>query len=514
MRGRGGTALAKRTTRILLAGFVLTCLAPEYSEAAKKGKNRKVPSLEQVLQPNQMKEDVGVLRKALEEGHPSLYLYTPEKEFAQRFEQIEESFDRPMTLREFYLEVAPLVEKVYCGHTYFDLSPKLLKSLQKETALFPLPLAFLSKKAYVDHSKVEVPLGAEITAINGMAMDQVLAKLLPYIRSDGYNVTLKYRQMEDEFALHYFLMFGQKERFQVEYLPFGSEKKTIKEIQAITAKKLEAAQTDRHSDLGKLKKYKLSPVGEGIQLLSMNSFDFGLNKKGRQKYKSFLQENFTALEESDEVECIILDLRQNDGGYVGNDSQLFSYFAQAPFRDAASAEAKSLKIPVKEHLARDQFPKMLERILAKEFKLSEDGRLLMTDEKNRHWKPKKKAFDGHVFALISGWTHSGGAVFCSYLLNNDNVTFIGDETGGGHATFTAGNMVLYNLPNSRCQLEVPLIKYENFRGDRNFPKGSGIRPDHPVHQSQKDLINKVDTVMEFALKLARKRAGAKDEPPK
>ena len=38
----------------------------------------------------------------------------------------------------------------------------------------------------------------------------------------------------------------------------------------------------------------------------------------------------------------ILDLRQNDGGYVGNDSQLFTYFAQAPFRGAKLAEARTL----------------------------------------------------------------------------------------------------------------------------------------------------------------------------
>jgi hypothetical protein len=371
--------------------------------------------------------------------------------------------------------------------------------------LFPLPLAFRNARTYLDHTNTEIPLGAEITAIDGMPMNQVLAKLLPYIRSDGYNVTLKYRQMEDEFALHYFLFFGRKERFQVEYVPFGSEKKMIKEIQAVAAKKLEATLIDRHSGLGKLKKYKLGMIERGIQLFSMNSFDFGLNKKGRQKYRSFLQENFAAIEESSGTDCIILDLRQNDGGYVGNDSQLFSYFAQDTFRDVALAEVKSLKIGVKEHLARDQFPKMLERLLAKEFKPSADGRLLMIDEKNRRWKPNKKAFDGHVFALISGWTHSGGAVFCSYLMNNDNVTYIGEETGGGHATFTAGNMVLYDLPNSRCQLEIPLILYENYRGEKTFPKGSGIRPDHLVTQSQKDLINNFDTVMKFALQLAQEK---------
>ena len=506
MQGETRIAVANRTVWLFLIGFALSCVSTGSAQAAKSKKGRPTPSLGQSFTPEQLKEDVKVLRQALEGAHPGLYLYTSKEEFDRQFDHVGQAFDRPMTLREFYLEVAPLVEKVYCGHTYFDLPSKLLKSIWKEASVFPLPLSFLNKKAYVDHADVEVPLGAEITAINGVPMNKVLAKLLPYIRSDGYNVTLKYRQMEDEFALHYFLSFGQKEKFQVDYLPFGSKKKSSKPVQSIPAMKLEDVLAERHSNLGKLKKYKLRPVDKGIHLLSMNSFDFGLNKKGRQKYKIFLRENFEALEENDTVKCIILDLRQNDGGYVGNDAQLFSYFAQATFRDVKSAETKTLTIPVKDHLARNQFPKMLEKILGKEFRKVDPIRYAMLDEKNREWKPRKTAFYGHIYALISGWTHSGGVVLCSFLLNNDNVTFIGEETGGGHATFTAGNMVLYDLPNTRCQLEVPLIQYENYRGDRTFPKGSGVRPDHPVAQSQKDLVANVDTVMEFALELARKTA--------
>ena len=512
---QGWTKIAfARTVRILLVGLALSYFTAGRVHAAKGKNDLPTPSLGKTFPTEQLKEDVKVLRQALEGGHPGLYLYTSKEEFDRHFDHVGQAFDRPMTLREFYLEVAPLVEKVYCGHTFFDLPPKLLKSLRKEASVFPIPLSFLDKKAYVDHANAEVPLGTEITAINGVSMGQILAKLLPYIRSDGYNVTLKYRQMEDEFALHYFLSFGRKEKFKVDYLSLGSEKKLSKVVQPIPAKELEEVLTARHSNIGKLKKYKLSPIDEGIQLFSMNSFDFGLNKKGRQKYKTFLRESFESLEKNHAVKSIILDLRQNDGGYVGNDAQLFSYFAQASFRDIKSAETKTLTIPVKEHLARNQFPKMLERILAKDFKKSDTGRFLMLEEKNREWKPRKTAFDGHIYTLVSGWTHSGGVVLCSFLLNNDNVTFIGEETGGGYANFTAGNMVLYNLPNTGCQLEIPLIRYENYRGKKTFPKGSGIRPDHKVTQSLKDLIASVDTVMEFALQLARKAATAKDDSVK
>jgi hypothetical protein len=511
MEGRTSITIGNLTAWLCLA---LSCLAAGSAHAAKGKKALPVPSLQQTFAPGKLKEDVKVLRQALEGGHPGLYLYTPKEEFDLHFEQVEKAFDRPLTLREFYLEVAPLVEKVYCGHTYFDLPQKLLNSLLKDDPQFPLPLIFLNKKAYLDHAKTEIPLGAEITAINGIPMEDVMVKLLPQVRSDGYNATMKYHMLADDFALRHFLSFGRKETFRVDYLPFGSDETIQTQIPAILGKKLEGRMVQRHSRTGKFKKYKLGAIEKGISLLSMNTFDFGLNKKGRQKYKGFLRDNFKELEENDGAQCIILDLRQNDGGYVGNDAQLFAYFAQAPFRDFRSAETMTMKIPIKEHLARDQFPKMLEKIFGKEFKAVESGRFSMIDEKNRRWNPKKTAFDGQVYVLISGWTHSGGTVLCSYLLNNDNVIFIGEETGGGHDTFTAGNMVLYNLPNTRCQLEVPLILYENYRGEKAFPKGHGIQPHHKVTQSQKDLIANIDTVMEFALQLARKSTIRKTPPGK
>ena len=212
-------------------------------------------------------------------------------------------------------------------------------------------------------------------------MNDVMEKLLPQVRSDGYNVTMKYHMLADDFALRHFLSFGRKETFRVNYVPFGSDEVIQKQIPAISGKKLEGRMTQRHSNTGKLKKYKLGSLENGISLFSMNTFDFGLNKKGRQKYKGFLRDNFKELGENGGSQCIILDLRQNDGGFVGNDAQLFAYFAQSPFRNFRSAQSTTMKIPVKEHLARNQFPKMLEKIFAKEFEASGSGRFSMIDEK-------------------------------------------------------------------------------------------------------------------------------------
>ena len=116
---------------------------------------------------------------------------------------------------------------------------------------------------------------------------------------------------------------------------------------------------------------------------------------------------------------------------------------------------------------------------------------------NRLNQPKGRAFGGKLWFLISGWTHSGGATLGSFAANNDNVTFIGEETGGNRFAYTAGNMVLYSLPHTQCQLEVPMILYRNDTPEGDFPRSRGIQPKHQVIQTQADFIKGRDTVLEF-----------------
>ena len=487
-----------------LGFFLLNGFSPNILHAAgkKKKKGKSTPTLEQVFQPSQLKEDLRILQEILETSHPGMYLYTSKEDFNQGFNKAEEILDNKTTRLDFYRTVAPLMEKVRCGHTYFDLPDKLVNNLMEDGKLFPVPVFFLAQKAYVDQQEGSLPLGAEITSINGVSMPEILKQLLPYLLSDGFNQTMKYRQIADEFALHHYLHFGETTKFQVTYRPVGEKNVLKKLLNPIPGKELEKLIAERHSDKGRMRKYKLKLVEKEIALLTVDSFDFGVNQKSRQRYRQFLKDNFDALEQNKEIRSLVLDLRRNEGGYVGNDSRLFSYFARQPFWDAQSIEAISQKIPQQEHLAKFQFPRMIEKQLARDFRKDETGRYFMIPDKNPEIKPRKKVFDGKIHVLISGWTHSTGAVLASQFLNNDNVVFIGEETGGGHAAFTAGNMMLYDLPNTRCQLEVPLLLYRNNPGLRKFSKGSGVQPDHPVTQTQEDFIRGVDTILEFALKMA------------
>ena len=244
-------------TAFFLTGFYFS------SEAAKR--KRPVPKLDEVIAPEKLREDFRIVREALEKAHPGLYLYTPKNKFDGLFEETTKSFTKPLTRREFYLRVAPMVEMVKCGHTYFDFPPKLLNRLNREAKLFPLPVFFLNQKAYVDLKDGEIPLGAEVVAINGRPMAEILIKFLPYIRSDGFNQTMKYRMLADEFALHHRLVFGVSEEFEVKYIPFEKKEPLTAKLAAIPGAKLQKPLLDRHSAKSKFK----------------NSSIFGVQRKGR-----------------------------------------------------------------------------------------------------------------------------------------------------------------------------------------------------------------------------------------
>ena len=119
-----------RVVSIFFASLVfLLAGAPPTSEAKKR---KPEPKLDETFSSKQLKQDLSVLRTVLEKGHPGLYLYTSKQEFDELFEKAELDLADSGTLRKFYLTVAPIVEKVYCGQTYFDIPGKLLSTMLKE----------------------------------------------------------------------------------------------------------------------------------------------------------------------------------------------------------------------------------------------------------------------------------------------------------------------------------------------------------------------------------------------
>lgn len=95
----------------------------------------------------------------------------------------------------------------------------------------------------------------------------------------------------------------------------------------------------------------------------------------------------------------------------------------------------------------------------------------------RHYfKPKKKNhFDGQVYILTGGNSFSATTLFTQKLGPQENVTIVGEETGGGAYGNSAWVIPDVTLPETRIRFRLPLFRLVI---DKSLPKdGRGVQPE-------------------------------------
>jgi C-terminal processing protease CtpA/Prc len=152
-----------------------------------------------------------------------------------------------------------------------------------------------------------------------------------------------------------------------------------------------------------------------------------------------------------------VDIRSNGGGKVDNYTHLARYIKKSAFKVADTAVS-----------IRKSFGKY--RGYFKNSFFNWAGMQLFTSQKAddryhfRYWenhtfKPfNKKRFDGKVFVLTGGPTFSASSLFCNTVKGQENVTLVGEETGGGEHG-NSGLMIPHvTLPNTGMRVRVPLFR--------------------------------------------------------
>ena len=88
----------------------------------------------------QLQQDYTLLRNILEKKHPALYWYTSKDSMNYYFDSIYHVISDSMTELQFGWKVlAPLTNKIHCGHTSFSMSKGWNKSMRgKRVPSFPL----------------------------------------------------------------------------------------------------------------------------------------------------------------------------------------------------------------------------------------------------------------------------------------------------------------------------------------------------------------------------------------
>jgi C-terminal processing protease CtpA/Prc len=227
-------------------------------------------------------------------------------------------------------------------------------------------------------------------------------------------------------------------------------------------------------------------------ILTVNSF--GIDPK---EFKSQLIDIFEEIDDED-TEHLIIDVRQNNGGYRANAIHLFSFIAKEEFKQRVSEHVVTSVLPESEYTQHTLSG--YERFLKKYFPSSMEvngHKTLTTDHAAPMMKPHDDVFEGNIYVITGGRTFSAGSAFALSAKNTDYITVVGEETGGGYYFHTGQFPVLYELPHSKIMLSISLVKINHYVEDTSVAKGRGVVPDVKVTLTPQHLMEGIDSALEY-----------------
>jgi hypothetical protein len=517
--------------------FVFAVLNLLLSNCASVKKYNK--SISEYLSEKQQLEDINYLQKKIYKYQPAIDLFVKKEFLDKKFDSLRELAKNPKKSNEFYLSVAPVVYSIKQGHN--NVSPVIQKLNRKESKrvikLGKNPYSqfdyfFENDKLFILHNFSKdtlIPKGAEVLKIGEFTPQQIKEKYWKTIVSDGFNTTFYkysfakkvslYAQVEMGIidSLKYQFKFKDSIFERTIYRPNFKKnknaekntslkkdtivKKTINKKELKVKNKAERKKKALYGYDSDRKQYNreltFKTSDSSVAVIKIRNFSTG-------NYKNFYKQSFELLQKK-QTKTLILDLRNNPGGKLNDVKNLASYFTEIPYqliepvfltkRNALwqSNYFKGALIWTYPFLA-SAYPviKSIEFVKPKKNNL---GNYTYSVSASKLHEPSPNNFKGKIYVLINGGSFSASCLIAAHLKTLKNVTFVGEETGGGANQTTAGRMPMFEMPNSKLNFNILLMDFRPKNQTQEL--GRGIEPDVTINYTINDLINNTDPQMEW-----------------
>jgi len=473
----------------------------------------------------QVQKDYSIYQNLLEEAHPGLYWYTSKDSMDYYFHYGQQQLKDSMTEPEFRRLLAYVTSKINCGHTSVR-SSKAWSKFQDTAAIFrvfPLSLKLWNDTAVVaanlNRRDSILTRGTMITRINGKTTKQLIDTMFNYISTDGYNKTHKYQTLSNRgyFGSLYSSLFGYSPRYSIEYID------TLNRLRALSIPvyypALDTATRASILAFTRLpqpsRKERKQRALSSVRILKIDSaahtafMDLGSFGRGY-RLKKFFKRSFKTLRKH-QVTHLIIDVRSNGGGSVTNSTNVTRYISDHKFKVADSLYAIKKKKTYSKYVQDDFLNRLFMTFFTRK---RNDGYYHFRYFEKHYFKPKKKNhYDGKTYILTGGNSFSATTLFVDAIEKQDNVTVVGEETGGGAYGNTAWLIPDVTLPETGVRFRLPLFRLVI---DKNIPKdGKGVQPEIASRPSIEAIKNgsdfKLDKVMEL-IKLDKEKKTASKLP--
>ena len=456
-----------------------------------------------------LQKDYTVFREVLEENHPSLYWYTSKDSMDHFFNSGYQRISDSMTETQFRTLLSWVVSKISCGHTTVRPSKKYLKYYDTaRSRQFPLSLKFWDDSVVVaanlNRRDTILTRGTIVKSLNGKPITFYRDSIFQFLSMDGYGINHKYQSLSNRgnFGGWYRNVFGLQERYRVGYINrLGEEKTVIVPVFDPYRDSAARRMTDPMRRLSR-KERRMNQVfnNRNVQVdtagstayLTLNTFT------GGNGLHRFFRHTFKNLKKYD-IQHLVIDVRSNGGGNVGNSTALTEYLINKRFKLADSLYAINKSSRYRKHIH-----SYLQNLLFLTFisRKRADGKYHFGYFERHYFKPKKKYhYDGKVYVMIGGNSFSATTLFANCIRQQPNVTIIGEESGGAAYGNTAWLIPDVSLPYTRLRFRLPRFRMVM---NKDYPKdGRGVIPDIEVKPSSHAIRHGIDPKVEKVKQLIR-----------
>ncbi len=480
-------------------------------------------SLDDTLSIKKMKIDLEVFKKIRFEANSGLYKYRTKDQIDSCYHWAFKEIEQPRTYIEFYSIICALTDFEGSLHNDTSLPDKVYLSMKKESSgYFPYPLKLIEGKLLMNFETTDIPLGAEIIAINNHSSKEILHKQYKYYTTDGLNITGKSIGINYNFSKYYRWSYGRENTFVVTFKPHDSKKSVEVEIPSTSFINYYKNVEKRYSkpfdepdykDWEENEIYSYRSIDDSTGILTVNDFNIGNESSPMHlRYVHFLDSTFAEIKRN-QIKNLIVDIRCNGGGTDPNDLVTYSYLTSRNFSENKQAWISFKKFPYLKY-AYTKIPRFLRplgvwkynRMFASEFPEEKNGNYYedATNEDHAVRKPNKNAFDGKIYLLISPRVASAGSLFAAMVAGNENTVVVGEETMGGYYGHNGHTPIGYILPKTKINTFFSVVNLEqDVPAKKNQIYNRGILPDYRVVQTYSDFMQHRDAQLEYVLKLIK-----------
>ncbi|MEQ9262155.1 MAG: S41 family peptidase [Owenweeksia sp.] len=450
------------------------------------------PDFERELDADACLADLHILKRILEEAQTPLYRYASKKEIDSVFQEAFIQTRESTYYLDFIKSMARIQNLIACGHSGWSHHADYFAYRDSAVQLFPFGIKRLKNQWYIKHNNSlnpDIPDFIQLTHINQQPVDSIAKQLRKLMYRDGNAALGTAYDLENSFTHAYSNFIAQPRQFELKTRNEEGETGKYK-ARALLKPVIDSIRRVRYGTSRRM--------GLPLRFQIIDSLSTGIYtiKWFRKEYIRYMGQHFRNFTDSvfaelsrQHISKLVIDIRDNPGGWTAHGRYLFSYFVNTPQDYINRIEIKKPD-NFSFHPIITQYPGYTDTF---NLKPNLAGLYEWVNYPSLKVRPaQKNRFKGKVFIGTNGGTRSCGSVFASLMQDHTDAIISGEETGSVKSG-TGGMVMSIRLPYSGLTYHFTTARYSLNVKDEDA--SHGVIPNIEIHPDREDFIQGTDPLI-------------------